>query len=185
MPLSVADIVALFETRGARMYGREPVTQRDHSLQCALLAEQAGAAPELVAACLLHDIGHLLAIRDGNQDNNPIASNIDDVHQYFALPFLRSLFPDAVLEPVRLHVDAKRYLCQVESAYWMSLSEASKQSLELQGGVYSRSEAEAFIGQPFAYEAVLLRRWDDHAKVPGLLTPDIHHFSRSLEACAA
>lgn len=149
------------------------------------MAERAGAAPELVTASLLHNIGHLLAVRDTNIDDSPITTDLGDGHQYFALPFLRSLFSDAVLEPVRLHVNAKRYLCQAESAYWNSLTDASKKSLQLQGGVYSGNEAEEFIGQPYAYEAVLLRRWDDQSKVPGLPTPDIHHFRRVLEACAA
>ena len=185
MALTVNEIVELFESRGARMYGSEPVTQLEHSLQCARLAELAGAAPELVTACLLHDIGHLLAVRDTNMDDGPITTDLDDVHQYFALPFLRSLFSDAVLEPVRLHVDAKRYLCRAESAYWASLTNASKKSLDLQGGVFSPVEAEEFIRQPYAYEAVLLRRWDDQAKVTGLDTPDIHHFRRAMEACAA
>ena len=184
MALSIDQIMKLFESRGAHMYGREPVNQMEHALQCAYQAETAGAEPALVSACLLHDLGHLLALRHDGELAEP-GSDVDDVHQFFALPFLRGVFPDSVLEPIRLHVDAKRYLCRAESAYWDTLTNASKHSLELQGGMHSPAEAEEFIRLPHAYEAVLLRRWDDQSKVPGLSTPDIHHFRRALEACAA
>lgn len=183
MALTISGILELFETRGTHMYGREPVSQMEHALQCAHQAESAGAEPELVAACLLHDLGHLLALRQGGELDRP-GPDVDDVHQFFALPFLRGVFPQSVLEPVRLHVDAKRYLCRAESGYWDTLTMASRRSLELQGGVYSPAEAEAFIRQPHAYEAVLLRRWDDLAKTPGRATPGIAHFGAVLAACA-
>lgn len=183
MALSIDDIIKLFQVRGSQMYGREPVSQAEHALQCADLAQTAGAEPELVAACLLHDLGHLLAIRHDGELAEP-GTDVDDVHQLFVLPFLRGVFPDSVLEPIRLHVDAKRYLCRADSGYWGRLTSASKHSLELQGGVYTTAEAEAFIRLPHAYEAVLLRRWDDLAKQPGKATPDFAHFGAVLEACA-
>ena len=178
MALSVQDIAVLFEVRGREMYGREAVSQLEHALQCAQLAEDAGAGPELVSACLLHDLGHLLAAPKGE-----MRDDVDDVHQYFALPFLRGVFPDAVLEPMRLHVDAKRWLCAAEPAYWDGLSVASKHSLELQGGFFVESEAKKFIEQPHASEAVLLRRWDDMAKTPGKATPPLRHYLSVLESC--
>ena len=100
----------------------------------------------------------------------------DDLHQFMALPFLRPLFPDAVLEPIRMHVDAKRYLCLIDPGYWADLSPASKHSLELQGGTFVESEAKVFIQQPYASEAVRLRRYDDLAKKPRKVTPPLSHF---------
>jgi phosphonate degradation associated HDIG domain protein len=180
MALSVADIVGLYQTRGASQYGSEAVSQLEHALQCAALAERGGAGPELVAASLLHDLGHLLA--DSPHDG---ARDVDDVHQYLAIPFLRGAFPEAVLEPMRLHVDAKRYLCRADAGYWGKLSPASRRSLELQGGTFSDEEAASFLQRPFAHEAVSLRRWDDSAKVPGAPTPALAYYSQLLSRVGA
>lgn len=175
MSLSIAEIVRLYETRGAAQYGSEAVSQLEHALQCAALAEQALAGPELVAASLLHDLGHLLA-----EAPHVSGSEVDDVHQFLAIPFLRGVFPPAVLEPMRLHVDAKRFLCQATPCYWDTLSPASKHSLQLQGGAYAPAEAKRFLQRPFARDAVLLRRWDDLAKVPGQPTPGLAHYAALL-----
>ncbi|MDP3228837.1 MAG: HD domain-containing protein [Acidovorax sp.] len=177
MALTYADIEHLLATRGFHQYGREAVSQLEHALQCAQLAEQAGETAATTAAALLHDLGHLLAPSGG-------AAGQDDLHQYVALPFLRGLLPDAVLEPIRLHVDAKRYLCAVEPGYWEALSPASQHSLVLQGGPFSGPDAERFAGQPFAQEAIRLRRYDDHAKVPGLATPPLAHYLAITRALA-
>jgi len=180
--LSTTEIIHLFETRATRQYGREAVSQLEHALQCAQLAEQAGETDATVVAALLHDLGHLIATQ---KDESPDETQQrDDLHQYIAIPFLRGLLPDAVLEPIRLHVDAKRYLCGAEPTYWASLSPASKRSLELQGGAYSEAELGVFLAQPFAEEAVRLRRYDDFAKVPKALTPSLAHFQTKLEALA-
>jgi phosphonate degradation associated HDIG domain protein len=175
MALSIPEIVRLYETRGAAQYGSEAVSQLEHALQCAALAERAHAAPALVAASLLHDLGHLLA-----EAPHETGRDVDDVHQYLAIPFLRGVFPDAVLEPMRLHVDAKRYLCRAEPAYRDALSPASKHSLDLQGGAFSHTEAGRFIERPFARDAVALRRWDDLAKVAGAGTPVLAHYVQLL-----
>lgn len=174
MSLDVDGIVSLFEKRASSQYGREPVNQLEHALQCAHLAERAGETSETVAAALLHDLGHLIAAeRDGVLDDT---QESDDLHQYIALPFLRGLFPEAVLEPIRLHVDAKRYLCAVDHAYWSGLSDGSRRSLVLQGGPFDPQEQAQFIAQPFAEEALRLRRYDDLAKVPDKVSPDLGHF---------
>lgn len=177
---TVDDLVGLFERRGASMYGGEAVTQLEHSLQCALLAEESGATPELVSACLLHDVGHLI---EYERDGSGLAAN-DDLHQYIAIPFLRPLFSMAVLEPIRLHVDAKRYLCFADPDYWTTLSPLSKRSLELQGGVFDEVGAATFIRQPYARDALQLRLWDDRAKIPAMATPEITHFASILRSCA-
>jgi len=98
------------------------------------------------------------------------------VHQYYALPFLRPVLPESVLEPIRLHVDAKRYLCVVDPEYFGCLSPDSVRSLELQGGIFSDEEAAEFAARPYASDAVRLRRWDDRAKERGKATPDLDAF---------
>jgi phosphonate degradation associated HDIG domain protein len=180
MALTLEEITELFETRGAAQYGGEAISQLQHALQCAHLAERSGASPELVAAALLHDLGHLLVQREPSKD-----AGVDDLHQFLALPFLRGVFPDAVLEPIRMHVDAKRYLCQADRLYQASLSPASQRSLTLQGGPFSGEEAAAFMAQAFAADAVALRRWDDLAKDPVAMPPDWAHYLAILEQAAS
>lgn len=179
--LSLADIQLLYCRDGGRQYSGEPVTQLEHALQTAHLAEQSGASDELVTACLLHDLGHML----NDQGETPTLRGVDDTHQYYALPFLRGLFPDAVLDAIKLHVDAKRYLCQANAGYHARLSDDSKRSLALQGGVFDDLQASTFLQQAGARDAVLLRQWDDLAKQPALETPPLAHFLERAARCAA
>ena len=125
-------------------------------------------------------IRHLHNLRGGT----PTARGIDDQHQYFAIPFLRPLFPPAVIEPIRLHVDAKRALCSLEAEYYEALSEDSKRSLTLQGGVFSREQAKEFLAKPHAEDAMRVRRWDDAAKVAGATTPPLAHYLEIAARCA-
>ena len=170
--LSIDDIATLFDRRGASQYSGEPVTQLEHALQTALLAEQADAGPVLITAALLHDLGHLT----NPQGETPTLRGIDDVHQYAALPFLRGLLPDAVLDAIANHVDAKRYLCATRPGYFELLSADSVRSLALQGGVYDEAGAAAFAARPGAADAVRLRLWDDQAKTQGLATPPLAYY---------
>jgi len=175
--LSVSDIRSLFEQYGNLAYSGEPVTQLEHALQSGALAEDARAGDELVAAAFLHDLGHLL----NRQGDTPTERGIDDLHQYFALPFLRPVLPDAVLEPIRLHVDAKRCLCAIDDMYFRQLSADSVRSLELQGGIFSSEEAEAFLAKPYAEDALSVRKWDDRGKEQNRATPDLDHFMDVVE----
>lgn len=177
--LSLSDIELLFARHGADQYSGEPVTQLEHALQTAHLAEQSDADDALVTACLLHDLGHLL----NERGDTPSMRGIDDTHQYYALPFLRGLLPAAVLEPIKLHVDAKRYLCCLNSGYFGRLSDDSKRSLALQGGVFTEVQAATFMSQRGARDAVLLRQWDDLAKQDGLATPSLAHFLARAARC--
>jgi phosphonate degradation associated HDIG domain protein len=172
-------ILEILKTKGNTQYGREAVSQLEHALQCATLAEMGDRSPELITACLLHDLGHLLH----NLGEDVADRGLDDRHEYRAIPLLQTLFQPAVTEPIRLHVDAKRYLCAVEPTYWDTLSPASKRSLELQGGIFSAEAAALFIAQPYAEDAVQLRLWDDCAKVADLPTPDLEHFTPILVSC--
>lgn len=179
MALTLDDIAALFVRKGSAQYSGEPVTQLEHALQCALHAELAGADDELVTAALLHDLGHLL----NDQGESPTLRGIDDLHQFYALPFLRGLFSDRVLDAIRWHVDAKRYLCASRPDYEASLSEDSRRSMALQGGVFSPAEARAFLDRPHARDAVRVRLWDDAAKQAGLPTPPLAHFLARARRC--
>jgi len=180
MGLKLADIERLFADHGHIEYSGEGITQVEHALQSAQLAEKEGANDALVTAALLHDLGHLLNL----QGETPTARGIDDQHQYFAIPFLRPLFPETVIEPIRLHVDAKRALCALEPAYRDALSADSKRSLELQGGIFDAAQAAAFMAKPYAADAVRVRRWDDAAKVPGASTPSLSHYLEVAARCA-
>ncbi|RJF96564.1 HD domain-containing protein [Noviherbaspirillum cavernae] len=178
--LTIEQICNLFDEKGHRAYTGEPVTQLEHALQSATMAQQSGASSALVCAALLHDLGHLI----NDQGETPTERGIDDLHQYQVLPFLRGLFPDAVLEPIRLHVDAKRYICATDFEYALHLSPDSKRSLQLQGGIFTPEQATQFIGKPFAEDAIRLRRWDDLAKVAGMETPSLASFVPVMRACA-
>jgi phosphonate degradation associated HDIG domain protein len=178
--LTLQDIHDLFIRRGAEQYSGEPVTQLEHALQCAALAEAEGADDELVTAAFLHDLGHLLQ----DLGKTPTLRGVDDVHQYAALPFLRGLFGERVLGGIQLHVDAKRYLCATRPGYHDALSEDSKRSLKLQGGTFSDEQAQTFIARSGAADAVRLRIWDDLAKTAGAPTPPLSHFMARARRCA-
>lgn len=179
MALTLADIATLFTQYGTAQYSGEPVTQLEHALQTAQLAENAGAGDELITAALLHDLGHLL----NDQGESPTLRGVDDTHQYFALPFLHGVFSDRVLCVIQWHVDAKRYLCAVQPDYQAGLSVDSQHSLELQGGIFSADEAQRFIAQIHAGDTVRLRLWDDKAKTANHITPSLAHYLGYAERC--
>ena len=171
-------ILQMFAENGGSLYGGEAVTQEEHALQAAHLARQQGADHALVAAALLHDVGHLLhELPDDAPDHG-----IDDVHEELAAQWLSDHFVPEVVEPVRMHVAAKRYLCAVEPAYLGTLSEPSIQSLKLQGGPMSPEEVDAFRQSPHYDAAVKLRRWDDEAKIAGLEVPPVGDYQKELLA---
>ena len=177
---SVDELLALLAKGGLRPYRGQVMTQLDHALQTAGLAEASGARPEMIAAALLHDVGYLVSgAGDGGFDRGGRGG-----HEEAALPMLSRLFGPAVLEPIRLHVAAKRYLCATVGGYWKTLSDASRRSLVLQGGPYAFSDAAAFISQAYAPEAVILRRWDDCANDAGRAAPSLDHFADVLWSCA-
>ncbi len=181
MKLTIAGIKTLIEAKGGCLYLGEPVTQLEHALQTAQLAEQTQANAELITASLLHDFGHM----SNDMGDTPTLRGIDDKHQFHGVLALKHMFPEAVLEPIRLHVDAKRYLCAVEREYRASLSEDSQRSLELQGGIFNADEAAKFIAQPYAQDAVRVRRWDDLAKAAGCKTPGLEHYLKIAAACVS
>ena len=172
--LTIEMIAGWLNTRAFNLYGGEAVTQLQHALQCAALAQADGASASLTVAALLHDIGHL-----ADSEGDAVRP-----HGALAAALLGNLFAPAVTEPIRMHIDAKRYLCAVDVLYWATLSDASKQSLAWQGGPFTKAEAQAFRQQPYADDAIRLRRWDDAAKVAGYPTPALAAYVPLLEAVA-
>ena len=175
----LSSIQDMLEHRADGLYGLHDVTQREHALQSAWLAERDGHPPALIAAALMHDIGHLVH----DLGDNPAEEGIDDRHEELGNAWLAKHFGPEVSEPVRLHVAAKRYLCATEADYFDKLSPDSVLSLSLQGGPMSAEEVEAFQALPHYAEAVQLRRYDDEAKVTGLATPPVAHFMGYVGAC--
>ena len=173
-------ITLMFDASGTLRYG-EHVNQVEHALQCALLAQQAGANAELVVAALLHDVGHLLH-RDAR---GALLAGVDDVHENRGAKYLAKWFGPAVCQPIALHVQAKRFLCLREPAYHDLLSPVSQRTLALQGGPMSDAQALEFESIEHAAAAVMLRRWDDEAKVAGLTTPPLAHFMQLADRCLA
>ncbi|MDD3445892.1 MAG: metal-dependent phosphohydrolase [Zavarzinia sp.] len=164
----VARIESLYRDKGHSPYeGGESVSQMAHGLQAAACGTRAGAAPGLVAAALLHDIGHLL---DPVGEGAAVAG-YDARHEDGGADHLTQWFGPEVTEPIRLHVAAKRYLCATKPGYFERLSPASVRSLALQGGPMSAEEVAAFEARPHFRDAVRLRVWDEEAKVIDLAVP--------------
>jgi phosphonate degradation associated HDIG domain protein len=168
----VDTIMELFARRGQAVYLGEAVSQAEHALQAAALAEREGAPDRLVVAALLHDVGHLL---DG-QDEDLVHRGVDGRHEVAGCAWLARHFGRDVTEPIRLHVAAKRYLCSVNPEYLGGLSPASRLSLSLQGGPMNDEERAEFVRNATYDDAIRLRHYDDTAKVPGLDVPGLEHY---------
>lgn len=183
---SVEEVFDLYERWGSDPYDEE-VSQRDHAVQTAALAVAHGATADLVAAALLHDVGHLLDLADGVGSRRPGGDDHgeDAGHEFTGAAWLVGLFPATVTGPIALHVRAKRYLCATDSHYLASLSAGSTRSLYRQGGPLSRLEALAFEANPGFPAGVGLRRWDDGGKEAGMHLPPLDHYRGMIEAAAA
>jgi phosphonate degradation associated HDIG domain protein len=164
---SIESIVSMYASWGSEKYDEE-ITQLAHALQCAALASRDGARNELIAAALLHDIGHLFEIERKNGPDH----HIDLRHERTGSEFLQAFFPKSVTAPIAMHVEAKRYLAANEPGYVEALSHGSQQSLEVQGGPFTASECAEFLGLEASADAINLRRWDDHGKVIDLMVPE-------------
>ncbi|WP_027169052.1 HD domain-containing protein [Mesorhizobium sp. WSM3224] len=170
-------IADIFERRGAESYLGEPVTMSEHMLQGAWLAEQDGAPEELVAAALLHDIGHYTSEFGTYSPDDVEDKHHDEAGGEVLAPF----FPPVIVECVRLHVSAKRYLCATDPTYFSKLSPASVHTLSLQGGPMSAEEVAEFCRNPFHEEAVRVRIWDEGGKVADMKTRAFRDYVPLLE----
>jgi [1-hydroxy-2-(trimethylamino)ethyl]phosphonate dioxygenase len=179
MSTAVDQILAIFHARGDQAYLGEPVSLTEHMLQTAGAARRDGAPAPMIAAALLHDFGHLVH----GMDEDAAEDGVDTQHEVVGARWLSRSFGLAVTEPIRLHVEAKRYLCATDPTYVAQLSAASVHSLTLQGGAMSIDEAIRFEAQPFAADAVQLRKWDDAAKTVGVNVASLASLRPLLELC--
>ena len=168
---SIQQIIELLDSSAGTSYLGEAVTQREHALQAAHLAEMDGADDALIAAALLHDIGYWIGCGAVP-------------HEQAGGDWLSQRFVAEVGESVRLHVAAKRYLCTVDPAYADCLSRASVLSLEIQGGLMRMDEVRSFESNRFHQHAVKLRLWDDLAKVAGAAVKDPQEYVPILHRVA-
>ncbi len=171
-------LIALFAARGAEEYMGEAVSMAQHMEQSAACAVADGAPASLVAAALLHDVGHFVT-------DLPIESleqGVDNHHEEVCANYLEAFFPAAITEPIRLHVAAKRYLCATDADYLRRLSDASINSLMVQGGPMNSAEVETFEANPWHRDAIRLRHYDDDGKVAGLAIKPIAEYRELLES---
>ena len=177
-------LTGLFKRGEAMSYGPGEVTMCTHMLQTAEFAERDGAAPELVAAALLHDIGHFGTDFAVDSDDSPhkamLSATQDRRHEEAGADLLESLFGVDVAEPVRLHVSAKRYLCAIEPNYSDELAETTRYTLNLQGGPMNSEEVKTFEALSHAEDAAKLRRWDDMAIHQGRKVPSLEYYQALL-----
>jgi phosphonate degradation associated HDIG domain protein len=171
------ELLEIYGVRANKRYGLSDVSQLQHGLQSAAIAEARGESSAFIAAALLHDIGHMVH----DLGENPAAESVDDLHEELGAAWLGAHFGPQVTEPVRLHVPAKRYLCAVDPEYFGKLSQDSVLSLELQGGPMSAQEVARFRREPHFEAAVRLRRIDEAAKDPAMQTPPLEHFMAYVE----
>jgi phosphonate degradation associated HDIG domain protein len=179
---SVDEVIELYERWGRERYD-EALSQLDHALQTAVLAVRSDAPDSLVAAALLHDVGHLLDLAAG--DGRRATGDDDLHHEAVGARYLSGLFGAPVTGPVALHVRAKRYRCAVDPDYAAGLSDGSTRSLELQGGPADQLEVKRFERNAGAADALALREWDDLGKVDGIEVPPLEHYRPLLDRISA
>lgn len=171
-------ILNLFAERGATEYMGEAVTMSQHMEQTAACAVADGASDALVISALLHDIGHFV----GEHPIDALENGIDNNHEEIGARYLEPFFAAAITEPIRLHVAAKRYLCATDDGYFARLSNASVDSLRVQGGPMNAAEVDQFESNPYHGDAVKLRLYDDDGKVAGLTINPVTSYRSTLES---
>ena len=173
MHKSIETIATLFRRHGDKHLG-ERCTQYQHAAQCAALAEWEGCSHSMICAAFLHDIGHLYAVDRELTDTNELGHSD---HARIGAALLRELgFPQSLTAPIALHVAAKRFLAAADSCYREQLSAASSNTLQSQGAAMNWDEQQQFLKQPYAQQALCLRRWDDTGKAGHLAPAEESHW---------
>ena len=157
------------------LYIGEKVTMSQHMIQTAMLAEKAKCDDDLVCSCLLHDYGHFIL----EDPDELVKLSVDGQHENIGYEYLKSFFKKEIVEPIKYHVLAKRYLAR-EKKYFDLLSEASKTSLKIQGGALNQDESIKFEAQEYFKSSILLRKFDEAAKKTDIKMKSIHDYQKLL-----
>ncbi|HEY4966290.1 MAG TPA: HDIG domain-containing metalloprotein [Puia sp.] len=172
------EIIHLYTIHGHEEYSGEKVSQLEHMVQAAQLARSQGFDDEVVLAAFLHDIGHIA--EKLSESNAMGAYGIKD-HETLGAEFLSERgFSDRLIRLVASHVVAKRYLTRREDGYYDKLSEASKKTLEYQGGPLTDAEADTMEKDPLFKEIIQMRRWDEEAKLEHQPIPSLEIFKKLI-----
>tara|TARA_B100000927_G_scaffold176390_1_gene142145 strand:- start:104 stop:640 length:537 start_codon:yes stop_codon:yes gene_type:complete len=175
--MQVIDKIISNFTNNKSLYIGEKVTMSEHMIQTAMLAEKAKCDDNLICSSLLHDYGHFIL----ENPDELVELNIDGQHENIGYEYLKSFFKKEIVEPIKYHVLAKRYLAN-DKKYYDLLSEASKTSLELQGGVLSPEECNKFETQEYFKPSILLRKFDEAAKKTDIKMKSIHDYQKLLSS---
>ena len=175
--MHIVDIIINYFQTNKELYVGEKITISDHMLQTAMLAEKGRSSKSMICSCLLHDIGHFII----KKPDLLVSNSLDGKHEEIGFKLLKNYFKPEVTEPIKLHVQAKRYLCRNKS-YWNILSKASKVSLKLQGGIMSDNEAKKFVSLKFHDVAILLRKYDEEAKKPNIKMKKIEDYRNLINS---
>jgi phosphonate degradation associated HDIG domain protein len=172
------EIMSFYQQHGGEEYAGEKLTQLEHMVQAAQLAEEQGYDDEVILAAFLHDVGHLC--EPGHGDNEMDGFGIKD-HEEIGAEFLKSKgFSKKIVRLVQSHVEAKRYLTLKNPSYYEQLSEASKKTLEYQGGRMEEDEASAFEQYPLFDLIIKMRKWDEQAKIEHKRIPDLNLYRQMI-----
>ena len=164
-------------TNNKSLYIGEKVTMSEHMIQAAMLAEKAKCKDDLVCSCLLHDYGHFIL----EKPDELVKLKVDGEHENIAYEYLKNFFKKEIVEPIKNHVLAKRYLAR-NKKYYNQLSEASKVSLNLQGGVLNKIQSNKFKAQKYFRPSILLRKFDEAAKRTDIKMKSIHDYKKLLSS---
>ena len=172
----IEKIISNFSNNNS-LYIGEKLTMSEHMIQSAMLAEKSKCNDDLICSCLLHDYGHFLI----DDPDELVKNKLDGGHELIGYEYLKKFFKKQIVEPIRYHVLAKRYLAR-DKKYYNRLSEASVVSLKLQGGLLNSKEAKVFEKEEFFKDAIKLRKFDEAAKKIGIKIKDIIHYKDLLKA---
>ena len=173
--MQIIDKIITNFTNNKSLYIGEKVTMSEHMIQTAMLAEKAKCNDDLICSCLLHDYGHFIL----ENPDQLVKENLDGKHEDIGYEYLKNIFKKEIIEPIKYHVQAKRYLAR-DQKYFKLLSEASKISLKLQGGVLNYNESAKFEAQDYFKSTILLRKFDEAAKKTDIKMKSIHDYKKLL-----
>ena len=159
------------------LYIGEKITMSEHMIQSAMLAEKSKSNDDLICSCLLHDYGHFII----DDPDELVKNDKDGYHESIGYEYLKSFFKKEIVEPIKYHVLAKRYLAR-NKKYYNLLSDASKISLKLQGGILNKKESNEFEKMSFFKNTIKLRKFDELAKKTNIKIKSINDYKDLLSS---